>query len=451
MKPSILILSYHFFPAPSVGAKRPTSLARALADNGYDVVVVASKPKDPESRVADGVQMGQNIRVIHIWDPPSVEDSLFGALRTLRGRFGVRRAKIEPETGTKTAAPGNRPTKERLAEKLLRHFHSLKLTFGTAKAWATLAFFRILPLRFSRQFDLIISSGPPMVAHISASLLKRVFRARHIIDLRDPWNEGPNQRSVYRSKARLKLEDAVRRRCYAASELIVCASPGTQRTVQENWPSPSANFRIILNGYDTVAEDPVPSPTGVLHILFAGTIYLNRDPFPLFHALAELLDDPLVDRSKVRLDMYGDCKTFADIDLAQWLTQNGLSDCIFLHAPVSPKEIREQIARSTVLLNFAQGQKNQIPAKTYEYLATGRQTLVITEPDSDTASIVLKSGMGIIVPPDDPQLMRTTIRDLYEFFVTDKKTHQFSADNIDHFSRKAQNRLYLGAIEELVR
>ena len=41
-RPSILLISYHFYPSNEIGARRPTALARFLVDKGLRVAVVSA-------------------------------------------------------------------------------------------------------------------------------------------------------------------------------------------------------------------------------------------------------------------------------------------------------------------------------------------------------------------------------------------------------------------------
>ena len=49
---------------------------------------------------------------------------------------------------------------------------------------------------------------------------------------------------------------------------------------------------------------------------------------------------------------------------------------------VDPGELTAYMNASNVLINFAQGQARQIPAKSYDYLAWRRDVLTIAEPSA---------------------------------------------------------------------
>jgi hypothetical protein len=59
-----------------------------------------------------------------------------------------------------------------------------------------------------------------------------------------------------------------------------------------------------------------------------------------------------------------------------------------VHPPVPRTEVRHLIDDDFVLLSFANEQPLQVPGKTYDYLATGRRILAVTEHDGATADVL---------------------------------------------------------------
>jgi colanic acid biosynthesis glycosyl transferase WcaI len=53
-----------------------------------------------------------------------------------------------------------------------------------------------------------------------------------------------------------------------------------------------------------------------------------------------------------------------------------------------------------------------VPSRVYGILAAGRPILAAVDEDSETAAIVRSAGCGLVVPPDDPDAVAQTIRDL---------------------------------------
>ena len=53
-----------------------------------------------------------------------------------------------------------------------------------------------------------------------------------------------------------------------------------------------------------------------------------------------------------------------------------------------------------------------VPSKLYSTLAAGRPVLAVAAPESDVARIVVKSGCGVAVDPDDPIAIAVVLREL---------------------------------------
>jgi hypothetical protein len=113
--------------------------------------------------------------------------------------------------------------------------------------------------------------------------------------------------------------------------------------------------------------------------------------------------------------------------------------------------LRDVVAGSNVLVNFAQGQRRQIPAKSYDYIAARRDILVITEPDSDVADLFREAAVGTIVAPDDTAGCRAAIRSLYAKHVDGAAGAQTAPSrDIRPYSRAAQLETFTRIVDRVL-
>ena len=134
--------------------------------------------------------------------------------------------------------------------------------------------------------------------------------------------------------------------------MVVLSSPGAEEHIKSQFPG--VKTRTIMNGYDwTLCSLP---KTEKLRILYTGTLYYNRDPFPFLRAFARLCSSETVDRDLLELVFVGDCQTWMDMSLSEWVTAYKLEDQISIRPPVPKSELMGLIDDSWVLLIFAQGQ-----------------------------------------------------------------------------------------------
>src|SRR5690606_30028184 len=75
------LVSYHFYPSPEVGAKRPSETALHLARIGYDVTVLRAWERDFADRASP--QSLDGLRVISVGVPPRVFTALWIKLKRL--------------------------------------------------------------------------------------------------------------------------------------------------------------------------------------------------------------------------------------------------------------------------------------------------------------------------------------------------------------------------------
>src|SRR5690625_2581790 len=438
MAKRILVVSYHFYPHAVVGAKRMSELVRYLCKVGYEVVVVASK-QAYHDKVDPTLQLNApNLRHIWVPKPPKLLPPLLRWLK--RHRAGAKKH----ETGPVVVKNDPAPSAGRLS-RLKRAYFSMEWLVDDSKLWSVLTAGRLLGLGFSGSFDAVISSGPPMSPHLAVRLAKPALRGRWLMDMRDPWcdqDQHPELQTGFSRWLNQRLQDLA----LAAADVVTVTTPGYQQVLQRRYPDRHDQIQLVLNGFDD--EKPFsPPPRGSLNLLYAGSLYYNRDPFPLLRAVRDLVQRPDVERERVSVRFVGNCKTWNGLNVSSWVQEHHLEDCIRIEPPVPAAEVSPLLAEANVLLNFAQGQPLQIPAKMFDYLAAQRELLLITEPDSDTAWLARQAGCGRIVTPGDEAALRSTLASLYADYVSDFHTSAPVATTVDRFSRYAQCERFLGLLQ----
>lgn len=441
MAKRILIVSHHFYPDAVVGAKRMSELARYLCNEAYEVVVVAAKPSrggkvDPSLRL-------DFPNLHHIWlpQPPKVLPFLLPRIKLLLTRSSGGKQSVVAHP----AVPAENG-KEGLLHRLKRTYFSLEWLVDDKKLWATLVAVRLLGFALAKPFDAVISSGPPMSTHLAVLLARPVLRGRWIADLRDPWCDQ-NHRSGVQTKLSRQFDRWFEARVVAAADAVTVTTPGYKRLLCQRYPEKRERIQLVLNGFDGEAETPPPT-SGKLHLLYAGSLYYNRDPFPLLRGIRELVNQPDVDRSRVIVRLVGDCHSWNGASVANWIQENGLQDCVAIHPRVPAAEVGALLAEANVLINFAQAQPMQIPAKMFDYLAARREVLLIAEPHSDTAWLARQAGCTRIVPPGDDAAMNSTLASLYHDYVTAPQSRNFSSTpSLDAFSRRAQSEKFVDLLQ----
>ena len=91
--------------------------------------------------------------------------------------------------------------------------------------------------------------------------------------------------------------------------------------------------------------------------------------------------------------LVGQCDTIEGVPTVQVARQYGLERQVEIRGAVPYEQAIEMVSRSHLALLFAPDLPFQIPAKVYDYLATGARILAIAD-DGGTADLVRDTGCG---------------------------------------------------------
>jgi hypothetical protein len=307
------------------------------------------------------------------------------------------------------------------------------------KRWSFLAYWAARRATLGFSVDVVVASGPPFSCVIAAQRLARVLKAPLIADFRDPMISGwVGPSHVYHPSN--WVHRSMEARIVRGARAVTCAAPGLRSALAKTYPSEESKLDIVMNGFDGPLRPPIESTGHRLDILYAGTLYIGRDPFPFLAALEALLEDDAVDPVRIAVHFVGHCEEFRGRSLRDWLRGRRSAGVVEIRSTVSDAELSPMVDRATVLLNLAQDQLHQIPAKTFEHLASGREILAICEAQSDTGRLLGSIEGANCVEPQDLGRLLEVLRDLYRRHVVDGLAQPVPADQGRHYSRDAQLR-----------
>jgi len=434
---TVLIVSYHFYPSNEIGARRVTALARYLADSGVRVVVVSAFD---DRSIQPGSELLPGIFAVPVKRPTR---ALLNALVALKQRS---RPPIALQSG-ETSASRARAVLVSLKGRA-RDFYFRALYFvDEYKKWAWRA--ARVARRAGKVYGakVILASGPPHSALLAGAYAARRLRIPYVADLRDPWSDylaWTSTRTVELAFLR-RLERQVLR---SAAAITSTGATVAARLVERDVDLRS-KVHVVRNGYDGPVKRGVQGTHGRLVILFAGELYVGRDPFPFLEALEWLLSQSDVDPSRVQVTFMGRVDSYAGTSLTRWIEDKRCAGVVRILPPQAPEVVAAAAEDSTVLLNLAQGQPLSVPAKTYEHLASGREILLVCEDDCETARLV--SGIKGVNQVDavNFQAFTNTLRSLYTRHVVAQQLTSPSELDVVGFSRDAANRTFFEVLRSV--
>ncbi|WP_157743066.1 glycosyltransferase [Micromonospora coriariae] len=281
----MLLVSYHFPPAETVGARRPAALVAFATEQGWDVQVLTATaagsgdapaviPEDLVVRVAPAPKL------------PRLNLSPSGAPHSATGRPGSR---------IRLAAV------RRAANRRLWRLGMEMLVPDPQLNWIRPAIREYLRVRGDWRPDVIVTSGPPFSGFVVAAKLARRLGVPWVADYRDLWSIGNEYWA--RSRLRLAVDRWIERRLLRSVAACVTVSEPMAETLRTTF---GCATYTIMNGID---RRPLPPPTTtapviseeraavgesapMLTLAHTGYIYPGkREPGPLLDAIALLGSD----------------------------------------------------------------------------------------------------------------------------------------------------------------
>jgi glycosyltransferase involved in cell wall biosynthesis len=234
-----------------------------------------------------------------------------------------------------------------------------------------------------------MSSFPIATAHLIASDLARLSGLPWVADFRDPMAQDEYPKNATEWASYRKVEELTVRQ----SAALTFTTPGARDYYLARYgESLSARAHIVANGYEENVFASLPTPTrrhddGVLVLLHSGLLYpWERNPLPFLRALGRLGQAGFWRTHPTRFVFRG---SGHDEHFLQVISDLGLNDLVEFRPRIDYRSaLVEMLSADALLLFQARNSNFQIPAKTYEYLRTGRPLLAIVDPAGDTATLL---------------------------------------------------------------
>jgi glycosyltransferase involved in cell wall biosynthesis len=251
------------------------------------------------------------------------------------------------------------------------------------------------------------STYPIASAHLIGLALHTITKLPWIADLRDPMLDAVHPADPLVRRVAGWIEAKTIR----AATRVVCTTPGAVRHYRQLFNDvPPERFCLIENGYDDEDFDAAEADAralvkpagGPLTMLHSGIVYpLERDPKPLFAALASLLMDGRLTPARFQLVLRAPVH---EAFLQALIAEYGIASLVKIAPPLPYRAaLAEMLGADALLLLQAANCNDQVPAKLYEYLRANKPLLALTDPQGDTWAAVRAAGIDTLAPLDDAE------------------------------------------------
>jgi len=349
-----------------------TELAEGLVRRGHEVRVVTGMPNYPERQVYQAYQRkiyctekqnGVTIQRSYVW--------------------------VQPQPGL-------------LARILLDGSFAMTSLFQALRGWRP---------------DLILLTVPPLPVCVPVALLRLLYGCPVVLNLQDILPEAAVKLGLIRNPWVIRLFEGLEQFAYRTADAVSVISEGfTANLVKKGVPH--RKIRCIPNWVNTRFIRPLQREpncfrdrhqlNGKFVVLYSGNIALTQDLETVIKAATRLQDIP-----EIQFVIVGEAK--ARQRLQQICEASHLSNVTLL--PLEPRiNLPEMLAAADVSLVV---QKRHIvsfnmPSKFQVVLASGRPVMVSAPLQGMAAQAVAQSQGGMVLPPEQPEMLATAIQWLYE-------------------------------------
>jgi glycosyltransferase involved in cell wall biosynthesis len=363
----VLIVAYYFPPLGGIGSIRAMKFASYLPEWGWQATVLApftrAHPHDPSLLYPEG----------NVVRTKALELSRVG-----KAMVGIGpRSKAAPTAGVRG---------------VLRRFAHRALYYPDAQiGWYPYAVAAGRALLRDQRFDAIFSSSFPITAHLIARRLQRDTGIPWVAEFRDPWADV--QAGARAGDRRDRLERAILRE----ADAVVTVSPSWQ----EHFRAKGARrVEVVTNGFDPGDQAPPASAPDYV-VTHLGSFYPEmQDLRTVWMALQRMRE--LEPALPLRIRFVGELGA----EVLNRLRSFGLSDVVETSGFLAYRDALAAAAKSTVLVVAGVDparplHRGVIPAKIFEYLATGLPILYVGQRTTDAARLLQEHAGCHVVEPGD--------------------------------------------------
>ena len=367
--PSILIISAHFPPSPSVGGKRPHKIARVLADSGWKTTVLT---------------IGDVATIEH---HPSTSGEFVVAREApfLPKKF-LRRFQPGSNSGGSSSESKSLATdRQRTPSQVLRKAIGQTLTRiqGIDEwAWWNRSIGKTLT---QSKFDIVLVTIPPFSIALGAIKLAQRLQAKLVLDYRDPWSDLPDKDHYQRIHGRdmTSVFDDMESRCLDAAQLVFTVSPAIERMLKNR--RSDLQIKTVPQGF-----------TGPIHrsdsvedfFLYAGSLAYGRSLSEVLAALVKLNHGR---ERKIKLKYCGEHNDFAE-QQARAIGAFDLLENLGTRAQSEVDELAFHALASFVIVSPQY--EYAYPGKIFDLINSGRPIFVISQEPCEAGKLVEEYGLG---------------------------------------------------------
>lgn len=429
----VLIVSYYFPPSGGSGVQRPTKFAKYLPESGWDVTVLTVDPDyatypDLDDKMMDELPASVDVVRTKAWDPYNIYARLVG--------------KDKQDAIVVHMSDTDEPTWK---DHLSRWVRANVFVPDARVGWYPYAVKAALKEHDRQPYDVVLTTGPPHSVHLIGRRISQKLGIPWLVDFRDPWTgifyreDLPVMSIVDWYEKRLEksvLKDA--------DEVVVVS----MKDKHDFEKLSGREVVYIPNGFDPkdfdqTVQESVGSSRGDTFILgYVGVLDEPSNPDQLWLALSDISEEV----PGLQLSVTGR----AEPSVIRQAQESGAD--VVSHGYLSHDEaIRKMYDSSLLFFCVYKGDENRylVPAKLYEYLASGVPVLGVGPVDGEAARILEESGAGKMFDYRDRSGMADFVRTHYRAWQLGKPMSGARDAYVEQYSRTGLTKQLAALLDEM--
>jgi glycosyltransferase involved in cell wall biosynthesis len=392
----VLIVSYYFPPIGGIGSIRMARFAECLPEFGWEPTIIAPSdtPHAQDSTLSFPSEMVVRSR--------SIELARLGGA----GPPALASAPVPSPGGGR---PGLRALARSAAHRYV-YYPDAQIGWYPGAVRAGLRALR------ETRFDAMFSSSNPITAHLVARTLARRAGVPWVAEFRDPWADRLPAVHAHRERAA-----RLQRSLATGASAVVVPTPTMASHFSAEW---GRDVALIPNGHDV--EQPVSARPARPTLTWVGTFYPGRQDLSGVLAAIRQLKASAPARAP-RLRFVGDMPA----ELRAEVAEAGLEELVEVTGFLPLDQAMAAMADSSMLLacGFAGTDPlslGVIPAKIFEYLASGLPIIYVGNPADDAARFLAEQPGCHVAEPGDVVAILAALRAGLDAPLEHRDAEQFS-------------------------
>ena len=325
--------------------------------------------------------------------------------------------------GQMTEVPDDIIVKRALGFDTARHF-SIKGKYPGFLAypdrwvsWWPMAVLSGLRLIWRGKVDVIFSTYPITTSHLIGWTLHKLTGKPWVADFRDSMLDDSYPVDKKTRDAHCWIEKKIISHCTKA----IFTTPSTLKMYAERYPEYSSDkLAVIENAFDegnfeqAISDEKTDIKSNdVIRLVHSGVLYPSeRDPRCFFDALSELKSEGTINAGELKIILRA---TGHDDLFLPMIEEKNIADIVFLEPSVPYVDALQEMLEVEGLMIFQAANCNhQIPAKIYEYLRAEKPILALTDEVGDTAGVLKRANVGMVVALDNKDGIKQGLLDFVQ-------------------------------------